>query len=98
MKTLIYLILLSSFFLTSCYKTSNDAVVVKNCTGVYLKFNNKVYQVCEDFEFEEIEDGTTLRVHYTLKMNRAMCSSYIGNSCKLNYPFDYSIYVTKIFK
>ena len=48
-----------SFF--SCKKTSTESMtVLKNCTGVYLRFENKIYHVCNPEMVSSFGDGTSV--------------------------------------
>lgn len=44
--------------ITSCSKIRNKEMeVIKDCTGVYLRFNNKDYQVCNEEKLAAYSNG-----------------------------------------
>ena len=58
MRKLLILIALSVFVLISCEKADNlSMIVVKDCTGSYLRFDEKDYLVCNDEALSSYKNG-----------------------------------------
>lgn len=54
--------------LQACSKsdaTNTNATVIKDCTGVYLRIDNKDYMVCNREKFTNIPEGTTVNAIFT---------------------------------
>jgi hypothetical protein len=61
MKHAIFVLTIFSLISFSCSKIKNEPVtVVKDCTGVYLRFNNKDYLVCNLDKVSSFPDGATV--------------------------------------
>lgn len=66
MKMLIYTLLVFSLF-TMCTKKVEytSVIVVRDCSGTYLKVDGKVYFVCNPDKIASVLDGSELLVTYT---------------------------------
>ena len=65
LKKIIYLFSILLFSNFTCNKEeSTKMTVVKDCTGVYLRFNAKDYQVCNEEKLDSYSDGTELDIVY----------------------------------
>ena len=57
----LFLILLFS----SCKKVTHDPVtVVRDCTGTYLRYNEKDWHVCNPEKLDGIQDGQAIKATY----------------------------------
>jgi hypothetical protein len=57
----------SLFVLSGCKKDNwRTCEVVRNCTGVYLRFDAVEYRVCNEFKLLPFADGERVRVRYAL--------------------------------
>ena len=87
MKYIIPFLLL--FILSSCSKKYEQAEVIKNCTGSFLKIGMKTYKVCNEYELDQYSHGTTISARYERKKDD--CGE--PAACYLNFPFDDKIHV-----
>jgi hypothetical protein len=86
MKKLVFYIAL--IFLISCTKNKfNQAEVVKNCTGNYLKMNNKIYAACNADELDKYSNGTTISVKYK-KIKECSHESQNQYVCFMAFNYD----------
>lgn len=51
-------------FLSSCDKLETQAIVVKDCTGTYLRINQKDYMVCNYEVLQNHSNGAEIRVDF----------------------------------
>ncbi|PCJ28861.1 MAG: hypothetical protein COA97_00555 [Flavobacteriales bacterium] len=62
------ILILTVLFLTtfiSCSKVNNkNMTVIKDCTGSYLRFNDKDYQVCNIEVVENFDNGTEVKASF----------------------------------
>ena len=65
MKHLIYSVLFIVLF--SCSKKENDAILIKDCTGSYLRIDNQDYYITNLEVVEHIESSTHLNVDFKHK-------------------------------
>lgn len=65
MKNLTYIILLLSLF--SCSKNENDAILIKDCTGAYLRIDNEDFYITNYEIVDHIESSTHLNVDFKNK-------------------------------
>jgi len=63
MKT-IPLSLLSLLVLLSCSKKEDNATVIKDCTGAYIRIDSKDYFICNDEMVVNFENETKVYVEY----------------------------------
>ena len=64
MKTLQFL-LMSALFLTGCIKKEcKSMLVVRDCTGTYLRLDGKDYQVCNIGKLSDLSSGTTVNATF----------------------------------
>jgi len=94
-KALILLFTSSLFVLSSCSKDfiSVDAIVEKNCTGTYLKINDKFSYVCNQEILASYTNGQAINLSYKTLEG---CSK-APNSCNLNFSYDGTVEVKEIF-
>ncbi|MBL4653553.1 MAG: hypothetical protein JKY53_11945 [Flavobacteriales bacterium] len=82
------------FGFTSCSKVNNkDMVVIKDCTGSYLRFNGKDYHICNLETVANFESETEVQASFK-KSN--MCSSEVVIVCRMVHENEGWVYVTKI--
>jgi hypothetical protein len=63
MKT-IAVILLSALLFGSCEKNCKSMLVVRDCTGTYLRDDGKDYHVCNVGKLSKFSDGETVDATY----------------------------------
>ncbi len=61
----------------SCSKNEN-MIVIKDCTGSYLRFNEKDYQICNIELVENYENGTEVKASFKEIDN---CDESQGDGC-----------------
>lgn len=67
----------------SCKKVSNEeATIVRDCTGTYLRYNNKDYHVCNHDKLAAYPDGKKLLVSFK-KINQCSGSAAEENVCHM---------------
>jgi hypothetical protein len=68
MKNILFIgAVLISLFLLSCSKDAKvKVIVVKDCTGTYLKKEGKDYHVCNIEKVAKYADGTVVMASFTL--------------------------------
>ena len=65
MRKILIISLLSSLVFVSCTKTDFKKVtVIKDCTGSYLRIDNKEYFVCNPEKINNVESGKEIEVNY----------------------------------
>lgn len=97
MNNIITILLMLSIAFSSCKKTiNNEMIVIKNCTGVYLKAltNENEYKVCNEKILYDFEGNTKINARYYFIENNKKCDRDIV--CALPYRNDGSIEILKI--
>lgn len=93
------IVLLSFVFLFlginySCSKLNKKMEIVRDCTGVYLKKDNKEYKVCNESKLESYSTGDKIKVEYDVLVE---CFGLIEPTvCLLYHEYESLIEVTKI--
>ncbi|RLD43551.1 MAG: hypothetical protein DRI86_09740 [Bacteroidetes bacterium] len=67
MKTIqIILVLFTlTFFVSSCEKVSNvEVTVIKDCTGSYLRYEGKDFQICNIETVKNIQNETVIKASF----------------------------------
>jgi hypothetical protein len=59
--------------------------VVRNCTGVYLRFDAVEYRVCNEFKLLPFADGERVRARYVLVKG---CDGAGNIVCAMAYAYD----------
>ena len=79
--SLLFVVFLLVFTVSSCQKMNGKMTVVKNCTGTYLKYLGKSYLVCNEEVMLKYQNND--KVHATVKKitdcdfkNEPMCMYY----------------------
>jgi hypothetical protein len=96
MRKLFFLFLTLSFtFFISCSKdfVQVDAIVEKNCTGTYLKINNKYFYVCNQSTLSSYPSGQSISVSYELLES---CAAMLQPTCDLNFGYESIIEIKEI--
>jgi hypothetical protein len=63
LKTILFVFTISIFFF--CSKVNNkNMTVIKDCTGSYLRFNDKDYHICNIETVEYYEDGAEVKASF----------------------------------
>lgn len=92
-------ILLSSFVstalvFTSCTKVNyKNATVIKDCTGSYLRINEKDYHICNDETVENYQSGEEVTASFKKIEN---CSNDTLIVCELYHQNEGWIEVTEV--
>ncbi|WP_113639412.1 hypothetical protein [Nubsella zeaxanthinifaciens] len=96
MRKLFFLFLTSSIiFLSSCSKDflQVNAIVEKNCTGSYLKIENKYYYVCNQSIISSYTSGQAISVSYEVLEG---CAGMTTPDCYLNFNYESIIEIKEI--
>ncbi len=95
MKRLLFLVGIFSIILLSCSDDiEGEMIVIKDCTGSYLRFNDKDYRICNFEIVDDFEDGTEVKASFT---EIESCSAYDNvNICDMLHINEGWITVTKI--
>lgn len=74
MKTSVVIFLIALMSLSACKKPSDtvDALVMRDCTGVYLQMNGEDFLVCNYKKLNKFEDGDKVKAAFT---NISSCQS-----------------------
>lgn len=97
MKTNFFLLLASLVTInTFCNKKRNQsAVVVRDCTGVYLRINNKDFQICNPEKIASFPGGSKVITSYK-KISECKGSAIDSAGCKIIHPNEGWIEVEKM--
>lgn len=93
MKTICFLIVCSAL-LFACKKESwkNNATIVRNCTGTYLRIENKDHYVCNYEKLSAYPEGITVSVRYK-QIDQCDKNAYV---CTMAYSYEGIIEVKKV--
>jgi hypothetical protein len=82
-------------FLLSCQKEKADnAMVLKNCTGVYLQIDGKNYQVCNDEKLNAYKQGDLIDASFR---HIDDCDALAGRTvCAMAFPNEGWIEVARL--
>lgn len=80
------------FFLLSCTK-EDDMIVIKDCTGTYLRKNDKDFKVCNEELLDKYEDEQVITVSY--KRADEECEKE-GFVCELYHKFEHYIEIETV--
>ncbi len=75
--------LLTSF----CPKEFSSLMVVRDCTGTYLRKDSTDFPVCNAQLLEGIAEGTIVRVSYKSHAKGTRCEGQEGVRCMMVHPF-----------
>lgn len=93
MKNIIFPILLLCA-LVSCHKKSeHNAVVIKDCTGSYIRQDSSDYFICNDESVANFENGSEVSVIYKTVES---CEESVGGMCLMLHLSEGSIEITEI--
>lgn len=82
-KTHIILLAISLLTFSACEKvTSEQMTVVRDCTGTYLRYQGKDYQVCNLEKVSEFPDGTPVKVTFE-KIDNCTGSAITAIVCEM---------------
>ena len=74
MKRLLFIVGLFLIIILSCSDDiEGEMIVKKDCTGSYLRFNDKDYHICNFEIVDDFEDGTEVKASFT---EIGSCSAY----------------------
>lgn len=94
MKRLVLLLIILPILFVSCSKVSKrNMTVIKDCTGSYLRFHGKDYQVCNLESVLDYESGTEVKASFKKTDN---CPDSDDAICELFHENEGWINVTKI--
>lgn len=90
----ISLLIVLALSLSSCDKYSPNVVVVKDCTGSYIRIDQKDYLVCNYEVLQPYADGDEIHVEFEKITNCV----YLGDPiiCEMYHPNEGFIEITKI--
>lgn len=97
MKKLFILLFASSLLLiSSCSKDflQVNAIVEKNCTGSYLKINDKFYYVCNKEKLDSYTQGQSINVQY--KVLEGCKSKEETNACTMAFNYEAIVEIKEI--
>lgn len=93
MKSLFFAALFLLALLFSCEKSGkNGAIIIKNCTGTYLRISDKEYKVCNHQKLAEYNHGISITATY----KRLKKCNDPATYCMMAYPNDGFIKVVSI--
>lgn len=92
MKTIIASIM-CLLLMASCSKKEDNATVIKDCTGSYIRQNDKDYFICNEEVTSTFETGTKVYVEYN-KVNK--CDQLNDAICLMLHLSEGTIEITKI--
>lgn len=98
MKILLYFTAAASVMLLifSCKKESYKSItVITDCTGTYLRWNEKDYKVCNIEKVSSFISGTTVEANF-VKLTECKGAGNFPVTCYLNHEYDSWIEVRKI--
>lgn len=78
--------------LLSCTKQA-DMIVIKDCTGTYLRKNDKDFKVCNEELLNEYEDEQVVTITYTRVDGGCKPEGFV---CELYHQFEYYIEVETV--
>lgn len=86
------LLLCALFFLMGCKKIKNEGVVIKNCSGYFLRINDLDYKVCNFMSLNPYNSGVSIKVKYRIvdhcSNNQVVCTDI--------YPYADIIEILKV--
>jgi len=94
MKIRILDIVLYAFFvlalIVSCQKkkTYGSMAVIKDCTGVYLRFENKDYPICNSNFVSHFSNGTVVKASFVKVGRDSKCEADKEIHCMMIHPFE----------
>jgi hypothetical protein len=94
-KIFLVLIVFVILVTSACKKEKNTAQVVRDCTGTYLRIDNKDYQVCNLEKVEMIADDELVTATF-IKINKCNGSANGIPVCKLLHANEGWIEIVKI--
>lgn len=96
MKQYLYMLFLLVPVLGGCNKPQEqDMTVVRDCSGTYLRLNNKDYQVCNTATTNNFAVGTRVKVVFR---SAGECKEATGAVCELYHPSEGWIKIVHIKK
>jgi hypothetical protein len=82
-KLIIFLFFITILTTTCKKRTRGTMTVIKDCTGSYLRYNDKDYPVCNEDKLDSFEDGTTVSATFVKDdkciSDRAHCAMVHGH-------------------
>jgi len=95
MKFLLFI--LSFLLIISCAKIQKtEAIIIRDCTGVYLRFNNLDHPVCNLSDLSGFKSGTEVLVSYSKEPKNCEAKSYPVCCVIHDYPYGEWIKLTDI--
>lgn len=75
--------------LAGCRKKTETVTVVKDCTGTYLRFNNRDHPVCNYEALEDVASGSEAEITY-VRAGKNNCDGRERPVCAMphHYPVD----------
>ena len=100
MKNNVLLIFVAtSLFFATCKKggCNGDAIVVKDCTGTYLRMMEKAYQVCNPEKLSSFSDGQKVNAKHK-KISECNGTAKDAAMCMMAHPSEGWIEVESVKK
>ena len=95
-KSISIVTIITILILFSCKKEKNEEVsVVRDCTGTYLHFNGKDYQVCNSDKLASFENGFTVKATFK-RIKKCEGSANLETKCTMIHSNEGWIEVEKI--
>lgn len=76
---------MAAIFAIACGKENHvDAIIIKDCTGTYLRIVNKDYKVCNSELTKGFADGQIVKAVFTLESE---CNNDTPSPCYMSHNF-----------
>ena len=91
---LIIAVIICATLPSSCTKYDRSAVVIKDCTGVYIEVDKKHHKVCNKEILEHVPHSKEISVSYQFVNS---CESHSDDAiCLMYHEYDERIHITKV--
>ena len=77
--------------LTGCEKEPVQRMLVRDCTGTYIRIGKIDYKVCNADEFDHLQNHD---LDFIAMLPAANCDNHFG--CDLGHPFEAHVYLYEI--
>ena len=91
-----FLLTLTILILSSCTKQNQEATVIIDCTGTYLRVKQKDYHVCNDHLIEAYNDGDVITGSFKSLGKDYQCEYAPEIVCEMYHENEGWIEITKI--
>jgi len=94
MRNLIFILLIFAFGCRKIHKTK--AIVIRDCTGVFARFDGLDHPVCNSTDISTIETGSEVEITYKVNPKKCEAKSYPVCCVVHDYPYGEWIKLTDI--